>query len=399
MTIERVWADTKARLHDPRPVFTDEQEQVAIDWIEGLGPGPAPRQTGWLGSFKAFLFDNGVPDDLHVCRVLAHHAVNFHRPRVLDAMGRSPVAYVVDSLAGNDGTGCQLAHWAVIHGDAAVIEAMVRIAHEPVQASLGAVDVSGNTPAHYLAGRADPKTAPGFRALLKSVHPAFVASLSMHNQEGQTPLHGAAQRGVEPVVEELAKSTNSDVIASLQALNSAGQTPADVALAHGHMRLARMLDPINLALVRAVAHLEDGDREARNLATELRCPVTWMPFTVDGTVDGDERPVRLRNVRLDGNAGPPMPQCYSAIAATNLRGRPCPITFQPFEGYAEAPDRVALARSVAEAYMSHPKEPAMAQALALQAYAPGAPRHYLDVMADPSPGPSPTRDALGPQPH
>jgi hypothetical protein len=212
----------------------------------------------------------------------------------------------------------------------------------------------------------------------------------------------AARRGHENAVIALLNSGHPAVLAGLTALNDAGQTPANLASAAGRVGLAETLDPANLALAKAAADLAaDGSTEAKGLVADLECPVLMTVYTAAGP----RRPVRLLNPGHEGSVGAPMQQCLSAAAAEGVDVPPdalhplSPFNRQPFDGYAEASDRVQLLNLVAQAYHHHGADLPSARAQALQAHADheaalrnpdaaatagrAAPPHYLEVLARP----------------
>jgi ankyrin repeat protein len=348
---------------------TDEPVRRGLDFAAYRAMFRA-AQPGREGAFMALL-NGGHP---RVLRVLGEHEY--------DDRGRTALLYAAE------------------HGFDTAITA---VAGDPrVNGGLTRADLAtGATPAHLAASAGQEGVV---KAIAMSENAEVVNTLAAADRSGATPAHRAAEHGHKAVLRVLVEMSHPGVESSLQAFDGRGRTPADLARLNGHPDAADMLDlasrkgtdPRNLALERAVDDLsKERSMNANHLGSDLCCPVTKMPFTFDG----EFRPVRLLNVRTDGDAGTPMVQCYSAAAVQHFGGT-CPLTFQPFEGHADALDRVALMERVVRAYGRNPLDAAQARAEALGVQVVGGARHYRDVMANPGPTPTPGvgAGAGGPQP-
>jgi len=169
-------------------------------------------------------------------------------------------------------------------------------------ADLNAADAVGWTPAHVAAEY-------GHAGTITALHAAG-ANLDAAGPMGWTPAHLAAQADHAATIVALHAAG-----ANLNARDEHGQTPVDLARIHGHEHVVNALFLHNQSrlMTTVVEALGDSaDTSARNLASDLKCPVMLEAYTTHG----ETRPVRLPDGPVNAGTGRPVPgSVLSAFAA------------------------------------------------------------------------------------
>ncbi|MGE0099318.1 MAG: ankyrin repeat domain-containing protein [Hydrogenophaga sp.] len=307
-----------------------------------------------------------------------------------------------------------LAHLAAMNGYADVITTLAGLpGHD---AALNTPDGKGWTPAH-LAAR------DGHATVIVALHAAGVNLDAPFGRTRSTPAHLAAMRGHPAVITALkVAGANLDTqleggatpafvaaahnqVAVLNALWDAGadldlplangQTPFAKATGQGYTEAAEIFEAARdgRAMERVLSELERStDVDDRNRATELRCLVSYRPFTPGGP----SRPVRMPPTTTD-----PAGLVLSAHAA---RGIMHTTRRHPFRS------REAWPLEVAQAFLASPAfemgdaptlalvRHELAHAAAIPAAAAAAAGHYSAFLGTPKPSGGSAKEPRNPQP-